>query len=88
MLSRLEKYRNDLEKARIKRNEWDGKVKELERKCKEEENTTIHDMVHAANMTPEQLARLLKMAMMQQVQGMGEPSPEKDDADMEETENE
>jgi uncharacterized protein YPO0396 len=88
MLSRLEKYRNDLEKARIKRNEWDGKVKELERKCKEEENTTIHDMVHAANMTPEQLARLLKMATMQQVQGMGEPSPEKDDADMEETENE
>lgn len=88
MLSRLEKYRNELEKARIKRNEWDGKVKELERKCKEEENTTIHDMVHAANMTPEQLARLLKMATMQQVQGMGEPSPEKDDADMEETENE
>ena len=88
MLSRLEKYRNDLETARIKRNEWDGKVKELERKCKEEENTTIHDMVHAANMTPEQLARLLKMATMQQVQGMGEPSPEKDDADMEETENE
>ena len=32
MLSRLEKYRNELEKARIKRNEWDGKVKELERK--------------------------------------------------------
>ena len=88
MLSRLEIYRNDLEKARIKRNEWYGKVKELERKCKEEENTTIHDMVHAANMTPEQLARLLKMATMQQVQGMGEPSPEKDDADMEETENE
>ena len=87
MLSRLEKYRNELEKARIKRNEWDGKVKELERKCKEEENTTIHDMVNAANMTPEQLARLLKMATMQQVQGMGEPSPESDDADMEEAEN-
>ena len=44
-------------------------------------------MVHAANMTPEQLARLLKMATMQQVQGMGEPSPESDDADMEEAEN-
>ena len=89
MLSRLEKYRNDLEKARIKRNEWDGKVKDLERKCKEEENTTIHDMVHAANMTPEQLSRLLKMATMQQVQGMGESSlATETDEIMEETENE
>ena len=89
MLSRLEKYRNELEKARIKRNEWDGKVKELERKCKEEENTTIHDMVHAANMTPEQLSRLLKMATMQQVQGMGESSHTTEtDEIMEETENE
>lgn len=89
MLSRLEKYRNELEKARVKRNEWDGKVKDLERKCKEEENTTIHDMVHAANMTPEQLSRLLKMAAIQQVQGMGESShtTEKDEI-MEETENE
>ena len=89
MLSRLEKYRNELEKARVKRNEWDGKVKDLERKCKEEENTTIHDMVHAANMTPEQLSRLLKMATMQQVQGMGESSHTTEtDKIMEETENE
>lgn len=89
MLSRLEKYRNELEKARVKRNEWDGKVKDLERKCKEEENTTIHDMVHAANMTPEQLSRLLKMATMQQVQGMGESSHATEtDEIMEETENE
>lgn len=89
MLSRLEKYRNELEKARVKRNEWDGKVKDLERKCKEEENTTIHDMVHAANMTPEQLSRLLKMATMQQVQGMGESSHTTEtDEIMEETENE
>lgn len=89
MLSRLEKYKAELERARTKRAEWDGKVKDLERKCKEEENTTIHDMVHAANMTPEQLARLLKMATMEKVQGMGEPFSDNDDnSNLEDTENE
>ena len=47
-----------LEKARKKRTEWDAKVKDLERRYREEENTEIHEMVHAANLTPEQLAEL------------------------------
>jgi hypothetical protein len=37
-------------------------VKELERKYKEAENTCIHDMVHAANLSPEQLALLIEQS--------------------------
>ena len=41
------------QKARKKRAEWDAKVKDLERRYQEEENTEIHDLVHAANLNPE-----------------------------------
>lgn len=61
MSARLERIGSDLAKARAKRDEWDKKVKELERKYREVENTEIHDMVHAANLTPAQLAELLRM---------------------------
>ena len=37
-------------------------VTELERKYKEAENTCIHDMVHAANLSPEQLAILIEQS--------------------------
>lgn len=62
MSGRLEKIGADLKKARMKRDEWDARVKELEKKYKETENTMIHDMVHAANITPEQLAELIRKA--------------------------
>lgn len=62
MGAKLDKIRTDLDKARIKRAEWEAKVKDLERRYTEEENTEIHDMVHAANLTPEQLAELIRMA--------------------------
>ena len=42
---KLEKIGADLEKARKKRAEWDAKVKDLERRYREEENTEIHEMV-------------------------------------------
>ena len=58
---KLDKIGADLAKARKKRDEWDKKVKELERRYREEANTEIHDMVHAANLTPAQLAELLRM---------------------------
>lgn len=58
---KLDKIGSDLKKARTKRAEWDAKVKELERRYREEENSEIHDMVHAANLTPEQLSELLRM---------------------------
>jgi len=60
--SRLKKIDAELKKARAKRDEWDGKVKELERKYREAENTCIHDMVHAANLSPEELAELIRKA--------------------------
>lgn len=61
MSARLDKIGADLAKARAKRDEWDARTKELERKYKEVENTEIHEMVHAANLNPEQLAELLRM---------------------------
>ena len=61
MSARLDKIGSDLAKARAKRDEWDARAKELERKYKEVENTEIHEMVHAANLTPDQLSELLRM---------------------------
>ena len=61
MSARLDKIGADLTKARAKRDEWDARAKELERKYKEVENTEIHEMVHAANLTPDQLSELLRM---------------------------
>ena len=58
--TRLNRLGDELAKARKKRDEWEGKVKELERKYREAENTCIHDMVHAANLTPEQLSELIR----------------------------
>ncbi|MGI6095390.1 MAG: DUF4315 family protein [Lachnospiraceae bacterium] len=62
MASKLDKIGADLKKAIQKRDEWDARAKELEKKYRETENTMIHDMVHAANITPEQLAELIKKA--------------------------
>ncbi len=61
MGAKLERIGADLEKARKKRTEWEAKVKDLERRYREEENAEIHDMVHAANLNPEQLSELLRM---------------------------
>ncbi len=60
--SKLKKIEAELKKARTKRDEWDRKVKDLERRYREAENTCIHDMVHAANLSPEQLASLIEMS--------------------------
>ena len=59
---KLKKIGTELEKARAKRNEWDLKVKVLEKKYKEAENTCIHEIVHAADLTPEQLAVIIRHA--------------------------
>lgn len=60
--TKLARLRDELEKARKKRDEWDAKVKKLERRYKEAENTCIHEIVHAASLTPEQLAELIRKA--------------------------
>ena len=60
MGAKLERIGADLEKARRRRAAWDTKVKDLERRYREEENSEIHEMVHAANLTPDQLSELLR----------------------------
>ena len=60
MSIKLDKLGADRDRALRKRNEWDAKYKELDRLYKERENTEIHDIVHAANLTPDQLAQLLQ----------------------------
>ena len=61
MGAKLEKIGAELEKARAKRAALDVKIKNLENTRSSVENTEIHDMVHAANLTPDQLAELLCM---------------------------
>ena len=60
MSARLEKIAAEREKARRKRDEWDARMKEWDQKYREQENAEIHEMVHAARLTPEQLAEVLK----------------------------
>ena len=60
MADKLRKLGTELEKARSRRDEWDRKAKELEKRYIEEENTQIHDMVRAANLTPEELAVIIR----------------------------
>ena len=57
--TRLNRIRAELKAARTRRDTLDAKIKDLERRCNEAEKTCIHDMVHAANLTPEQLAKLI-----------------------------
>ena len=69
--TKLKKLGAELEKARTRQAEWTAKVRELERKYKEAENTCIHDMVHAADLTPEELAVIIRKA------SVSRPSPAK-----------
>jgi len=61
MSARLDKLGAEWDRALKKAAEWAAKAKELERKYKELENTEIHDLVHAAELTPDQLAEVLRM---------------------------
>ena len=62
MAGKLDRIKKDLKRARDKRDEWDIKVKTLEQKYREAENTMIHEMVHAAKLTPKQLAKLIQQS--------------------------
>lgn len=61
MANKLDKIGAELEKARTKRDEWEKKVKILEAKYHEEENTQICDITHSENLTPSQLAQLIEL---------------------------
>ncbi len=71
MSIKLEKIAAEREKARKKRDEWDEKVKEWDRKYQDQENAEICDVVHARNLTPEQLAEIIRIAQQ------GTPNPDK-----------
>lgn len=59
-MTKLEKIDKELEKARSRLLEWQTKVKELEAKRIEEENTQIIGIVRSLNMSPKELATFLK----------------------------
>lgn len=62
MSVKLERLAQELDKARRRAAEWEARVRDLEQRYQEAENTEIHQMVHAANLTPEQLGQLLRQA--------------------------
>ena len=82
MSARLEKIAAEREKARQKRDAWDARYKELDRKYTEVENSEIHAMVRNASLNPDQLAVLLRSALEQA------PSPAGLSAAMKETNTE
>ncbi len=84
MSAKLERLGADREKARQKRDEWTARFQELDRKYKEQENVDIHEMVHAANLTSEQLAQLIAMAMSGTPAGAFPVSVSKEDTNHEE----
>ena len=58
--SRLVKLREELDKARKTRDDWEAKVKDLERRYNEAEKVYVYGIFQTANMTPEQLADLIR----------------------------
>lgn len=87
-MTKLEKIGADLERARAKQAEWTRRVKNLEIRYREEENSMIHSMVHAANLTPEQLARIIELAAKGEVGIYPEQADEPEFCDEEKETNE
>ena len=73
MYEKLDKLRAELEKARQRRAEADAKVKQLEQRLKDAENSQILAEVGALKLSPEQLKMFLEMATSGQL-GNAEPT--------------
>ena len=73
MYEKLDKLRAELEKARQRRTEADAKVKQLEQRLKDAENSQILAEVGALKLSPEQLKMFLEMAANGQL-GTTEPA--------------
>ncbi len=56
------KYREEMEKNLGKIAELQARNRTLQKKIRESENTDILGLIHAVNMTPEELAEFLKQA--------------------------
>ena len=59
--SKLNRLREELKAAKKKRDSWEAKVKDLERRYNEAEKVCVYGIFQAANMTPEQLADVIRM---------------------------
>ena len=62
MYEKLDKIRAELDRAKQRRADADAKVKQLEQKLREAENSQILADVGAMKLTPEQLAQFLQLA--------------------------
>jgi len=62
MSEKLEKLRADLAKAKDRRIQLNNRIELLERRIAEAEKVEVSEMVRSANLTPEQLAALLRRA--------------------------
>lgn len=70
MYDKLDRIREELAKARQKKEEVDAKVKSLEIKLKEAEASQIVADVTSYNMSPEQLAKFLELASSGKLQDL------------------
>lgn len=77
MYEKLDKLRADLKRAREKKTEIDTKIKHLEQRLKEAEEAQILADVKQMNLSPEQLAKFLQLAVSGQL-----PMPGKEDAEV------
>ena len=62
MSEKLDKLRASLEKERERRIKINTRIESLERRIQEEEAAEVSSMVRTANVTPEQLAALLRQS--------------------------
>ena len=74
--AKLSKLREDLKNARRKRDNWEAKVKDLEQRYTEAENTCIHGLMQEVNLTYEELAQLMRNAKTGTLFAAGEDSTE------------
>ena len=62
MFERIDRLRDELERAKMRRAEAEARVKACESKLKEAENNQIISEVAKRKLRPEELAKLLQMA--------------------------
>ena len=58
-MNKIDKIDRELEKAREKAAEWQGKIRELEKQKQEEENSQIVQAIRSLKLTPAELMAFL-----------------------------
>ena len=62
MSAKLDRLGAECERLRKKRNDAEAQLQAAEKRYVELEKEEIHEMVHAANLNPEQLAEIIRLA--------------------------